>query len=567
MSLCSEIENINIAIKYHTFLKESFEKYIKYISNYRITTLEYVSKLSLFQEKFGSKLKEPTIKEGETKPTDFIKHIYSILSRIVKVIDKNIETINLVNMGIESYIETFNAIIVENTTLLEKFQSMFNDSKLELLNKYRDIDKARDSYISSMESTEDILNKFYSGNKKEVSSDIMKASIAASKKKEKEYIKLNKHCKTFEETFNVSYQSSIENIKKLICELASQMKDMITEFFILSQNNTNMQLNEINSHLTELSKLEEEKTIGEILDNSFKDNNKLFPSKPEKYKLKIFQMNENSNDILISNPILRLEDGFNEITILKDYQVFSVFKAMKENFELVEDNNMDLKIEEEKINVVQLVNRILNLESDEKLNKNLLPTKDDVKKLDSLLNIHHNRVVFLQKMSEFRNKGKFEIKQKTFEIMSKLFTTIVNTIQRDKDFHSIKNAIILSQTYYIKDEKDKTGKRYIQKEIENNPIFKSKQFWEEFLDFCINKEIITSYNNDAKSGNILKENQKDSESKKGNIAFSQILPYADNMYEFGLEKKVIFDLILPIMNKFQLNEELIETVKNVINNK
>ena len=92
-----------------------------------------------------------------------------------------------------------------------------------------------------------------------------------------------------------------------------------------------------------------------------------------------------------------------------------------------------------------------------------------------MLDIHHNRVVFLQKLSEYRNKGKFELTQKTFDIFSKLFNTIIKTIERDNDFHSVKNAIILSQTYYLKTDEE-SGKKYLQKIFQNNEIFKSKKF-------------------------------------------------------------------------------------------
>jgi len=238
---------------------------------------------------------------------------------------------------------------------------------------------------------------------------------------------------------------------------------------------------------------------------------------------------------------------------------------MKENFELVEDNNLNLKIEEEKMKVIQLTDKILSLE-ESKSNKKNEPTKGDIEKLNELLDIHHNRVVFLQKLSEYRNKGKFEISKKTFDILSKLFNTIVNTVERDNDFHSVKNAIILSQTYYIKTD-DKDGKRYLQKIIQDNKIFKSKKFWEEFLDFSIHKEIVSCVNNDVKNGNILKENKEESDDKKSNIAFSQILPYTDNMIEFGLDKEIIKEVVFPKMAEYKMSNELIESIKSILNNK
>ena len=42
MSLCSELENMTISVNYFNFIKDTFEDYIKYISNYKIITSEYI---------------------------------------------------------------------------------------------------------------------------------------------------------------------------------------------------------------------------------------------------------------------------------------------------------------------------------------------------------------------------------------------------------------------------------------------------------------------------------------------------------------------------------------------
>ena len=76
-----------------------------------------------------------------------------------------------------------------------------------------------------------------------------------------------------------------------------------------------------------------------------------------------------------------------------------------------------------------------------------------------------------------------------------------------------------------------------------------------------------SVNNDVKTGNILKENRRETEDKMSNIAFAQILPYADNMIEFGVQKEIIQDVVFPKMTHYKLSNELIETIKSVINNK
>ena len=567
MSLCSELENMNISINYFNFIKEVFDDYIKYITNYKLITSEYLKKMGQLQEKYSPKL------TGKDKDKDYSKykninttHIYSITYPVTKIIDKQIENLDILLFGIDSQIKNYNSIIKEKDILLSKFQLMFDEATKDLLKKYRDIDKLRDTFMASMSNTELIINKFLNKKDNSITLNDMKTSISNSKKIEKEYKKLISSTKYYEETFDALYISSIENIKKLTSETSNQMKDIIIDFIILLKNYIKMQSSEIDMFLPELSELNEAKELEEIIEKTYKQNNKLVHVKPDKYKLKIFQKKDKSEDVLNSNPILNLEDGFEEMTVIKDENILSTFKTMKENFELVEDNNMNLKIEEEKVKCLQLTDKILELENPKLKKNNIGPSNEEVDNLNKLLDIHHNRVVFLQKLSEYRNKGKFELTQRTFDILSKLFNTVINTIERDNDFHSVKNAIILSQTYYIKTDKD-NEKKYLQKMIQDNKIFKSKNFWEEFLEFSINKEIVTCVNNDVKNGNILKENRKEAEDKMSNIAFAQILPYADNMIEFGLDKEIIREVVFPKMTQYKMSNELIESIKAIINSK
>lgn len=567
MSLCSELENINLTINFFYFIRDIFTDYMQYISNYKIITSDYLKKLIMLQEKMSYKLSGKERDSFKLKNIN-INHIYSLTSPITKIIDKQIENWKISLDGIESQIENNNKIIKEKEILANKFQLMFEESRKDLLKKYREIDKLRDIYKLNMANTEGVINKFLS--KKEnnsVTKDQMKTMISNTKKIEKEYKNLINSTKLYEETFDSLYSSSLENFKKLCSETSNQMKDSIIDFIVLLLNNVKMQSSEIDMHLPELNRLDEIKTLENIIINSYKKNNKLVHVKPEKYQLKIFQKKiedeeKEEEGILNTNSIINLEDGFEEMMLIKDEKIFKIIRIMKENFELFEDHNLNLDIEEEKYKCMELAQKIFNIETKKIPGNN--PTNEDLDFLNSLLDKHHNRVVFLQQLSEFRNTGKFEISEQTFDILSKLFNTMINTVQRDNDFHTVKNTIILSQTYYKKGENE-NDKFYLQKMIHNNEIFKSKKFWEEFLDFSINKEIVQCVSNDVKNGNILKENRRDTEDKMCNIAFAQIAPYTDNMKEFGLDKEVIREVVFPKMEKYKMTEELIETVKGIIN--
>ena len=563
MSLCSELENINTSINYFCFIKEVFDDYMQCINNYKVITNDYLKKLMMLQDKFKYKL---TGKEKDNTKYKNVNtnHIFSLTSPISKIIDKQIENLQMFIDGINGQIENNNKVIKEKEILSNKFQLMFEEARKDLLKKYREIDKLRDIYKMNMANTEDMINKYYNkkDNNNTITKDQMKNMISSTKKIEKDYKNLINSTKLYEETFDSLYLSSLENFKKLSSETSNQMKDSIIDFIVLFKNNVKMQLSEIDMYLPELSDLDEVKVIENIIISSYRKNNKLIHVKPEKYKLKIFQKKneveegKEAEENLNTNLMLNLEDGFEEMLLIKDEALIKTIKMMRENFELFEDNNLNLEIEEEKIKCLQLTQKIFNLENPK--SQNNFPTEEEIDQLDKLLDKHHNRVVFLQQLSEFRNKGKFEISQKTFDIFDKLFNTMINTVQRDNDFHAVKNAIIISQTYYIKGEKE-NDKIYLQKRIQNNEIFKSQKFWEEFLEFSINKEIVNCVSNDVKSGNILKENRRETEDKMSNIAFSQIVPYTDNMKEFGLDKEIIKQVVFPRMEKYKMSDELIES--------
>ena len=567
MSLCSELENINTSVNYFCFIREVFDDYMQCIINYKVITSDYLKKLAMLHDKFKFKL---TGKEKDNTKYKNINtnHIFTLTSPVSKIIDKQIEALQMFTDSINIQIDINNKVIKEKEILSNKFQLMFEEARKDLLKKYREIDKLRDIYKMNMANTEDMINKYY--NKKDnnpITKDQMKNMISSTKKIEKDYKNLINSTKLYEETFDSLYLSSLENFKKLTSETSNQLKDSIIEFIVLFKNNVTTQSSEIDIYLPELSDLDEVKIIENIIISSYRKNNKLIHVKPEKYRLKIFQKKteeeegKENEDNLSTNILLNLEDGFEEMLLIKDEAILKTLKMMKENFELFEDNNLNLEIEEEKIKCLQLTKKIFNIE-DPKAQNNI-PTNDEIEQIDKLLDKHHNRVVFLQQLSEFRNKGKFEVSQKTFDIFDKLFNTMINTVQRDNDFHAVKNAIIISQTYYIKGEKD-NDKIYLQQRIQNNEIFKSKKFWEEFLEFSINKEIVNCVSNDVKSGNILKENRKETEDKMSNIAFAQIVPYADNIKEFGLDKEIIKQVVFPKMEKYKMSNESIESIKGII---
>ena len=563
MNIDTGLENIKKAMTYYDFIKEVFEDYIEYITNYIEITSEYVKQLNEFKEKFNHKLNGKDKNKAKYKSINTSK-IYSIVSPITKLINKQIESMEILMSGINNQINTYNSNSKDNSCLFLNFKSMFEDASNDLQQKIQEIKKAKENFMSSMANTENAIKKFIDKEDNPILHNEMKNAIALSKKYEKEYKNIIKTVKTYEGHFDSSYEITNTNIRDLINNTLKDIKENIFGFSVLFKNYITMQSVEIDMYFPELNKTNENKIIekDEIFQMLYKNEYRPAPYKTEKYKLKILEENEkHEEDMSYSNPILKLEDGFHEMTLIKDKKTLSLLQYMKKYFNLIEINNMDLAIEEEKIECSNLTDELLTLEDPKSRN---FPKKD-LDKLTELLDKHHNRVIFLQRLSEYRSKGKFEITKETFDILANLFNRIIDTVERDNDFHSAKNTIIISQTYYLKTENN--GKKYLQKMIQDNQNFKSKKFWNELLTFAINKEIVTCFSNDSKNGTLYKENPKDTNEKKINIAFTQILPYADNMVGFGLDKQMIQEVIFPQLEKYNMSNDLIETVKSVLNEK
>ena len=160
-------------------------------------------------------------------------------------------------------------------------------------------------------------------------------------------------------------------------------------------------------------------------------------------------------------------------------------------------------------------------------------------------------------MSQFRTTGIFEIPEHEYTILIKLFNKIIKAIEHDIDYDSAINIIILSQTYY----KIKDGvKEYLQKEIMNNELFKSKKFWEMYANYSITKEVLNCK---------ISENAEDHdiEESYGNIVFAQLIPMLDNMIDFGLDINVVESIILPFTKKYKFNPELQGTITAIIEQK
>ena len=322
--VCSEVENKAISVNYYEFIKQMYENLTKYIKAYKSETNDYYKRINKLHEKYYPKLSGS---KDELKKVRNIKanHIISFTSKVPKIINQQIINLKYFISGVESTIKSFEKTLKEKNSMSAKYQSEYDDSRNILLKKYKDIDKSKHLYFSNASQTEDLIYKYYiskSSNKEkdisthEASSPItevqMENNIKQTKKYENDYLNLVKSAKPLEEKFFELSDSSKDNMKRIACEILTKMKDNIVDFLLLLKNCFKLPLSEIDTYLPELIKLDENKKIENIIDSSYKKDNKLIPIVTEKYNIKLAKnQNDNGNDEDSNNMIEE-----NEIYIL-----------------------------------------------------------------------------------------------------------------------------------------------------------------------------------------------------------------------------------------------------------
>ena len=442
-----EEENLNITDNYYSFLKQKSEDYLKYITYYKIATNEYLKKLSTNHEKYNQKLIEER-DQKELKKEQIIK----LVSTIPKIIEQQIINIGYFVQGVDKNISKLEQILREKNTEFTECLNNFKDTKNDLIKKYRDVEKIKSNFMSNISSVEETIHKIYTKNNKKKKNnsklkisifsssdsnnesvtlfeDQVNSSIQKTKKIEDEYKYNFDMLKKFEKYYIEIAEKSKEKSRKILCEITNSLKDSISEYISFLQSCFKMPLSEIDLHIQGIISYDGYSKFDEIIKSSYINDNHIMSINPEKYTPKIFQTKNSINKINSNNSSGGLNDSVNsnnssssstqvedELDINQEEEIFTTIKKMSENFELLDNNNFDLEVEEEKLRCKYLSLKILSFAPTNKLYSNQIPpiTDEEVEEIDIMLLKKQNRVIFFQKLSQFRTRGIFEIPEREY---------------------------------------------------------------------------------------------------------------------------------------------------------
>ena len=591
------MENINISYEFFSSIKIITEELIKYMKCYKQISMEHLKQLKLFDNNMNIKLEDARLSQ-----------LVNLIYKIKEVIKQNVESLKCSIDDMNIYINDLENNLKEKTDIVNDLKKNSSNITNNLISSYQEVNKTGNVFISSLSKTEDIIDNYYInkikirdhenglGNKLDINEyNRIKEQQKFQVNEMNNAIKLTKKYEEFHKgairASNKLYDEFIEEsslyknkIKENVCQISQQIKENIMFFFVSFKSVYHQPLNLVENLIKEFNNLDMIKAMDIIIEQNLETNNLLKKSEPIKYKLKSLQfledinyiknendINDNSindetmnmeinfNDPISTNrkAVKALDDDFCKLLYISDDALMLTIKTIFENYNLIEKENFDIKLEENKNKTQRYIMKIIeNMNSNENTKRNEL-MDDEITDLINLLNEHDNRIIFLQKLSDFRVKGKYILSDKEYIILSQLFNVLCENIKKYSDYHSAELLIILSHTYY---NIHKNEKRYIQKSIKENIIFKQKNFWEEYLCYAINKEIMKTLKADKK----IQEDKEITDYKYANIVFTQILSMINNMFEFNVDINTIKEVLEPKINVYRLNGDFKATINEVI---
>ena len=423
----------------------------------------------------------------------------------------------------------------------KEYLKIFKQEEQKINANLSNLTKAKNKYYSMMTKLEEQISKIEESKKKLISNNnssknMLNIKTQKTKKEKKEEEKEKK---------------IIENIKinPYMIEEIVRAK----EAYMLALDTLNLTkreyLNSINSYNDTIKEYDnnENDLLNQLLD--------IF----EKYDKKIQDKNKEVSGVILEN-----KNGENENKIFiekinKKYE-FEEYIPQHNNI----DNNIDL-------NILSEMNKLTgyNIEesfSDPKIKKeikfilsleNIINDYSSKKQsLDSIkeyLNDNEYINKFIKRLNKARVDKELDKNKDVFDNIVELFNYILNNLILDPDTNHdvIKNLLILSQSFYINDEKNINKKIFFSNKITTPKEFKTAEFWIKFIQKEIENYKLIQGDNEKKEE--IQEN-KEEENKKEEVN-------EENIEDKKEEKKEETKEDISEEKKEEISEEKKEEIK------
>ena len=452
---------------------------------------------------------------------------------------------NLINFCLERRIDgiiidnnvniSFNNIVQEESSILEQYNSLGDYEKI-FYDSIKEKIKSLQDFISALftkfdNNTKNIYNIFNN-------SFISKTKILIQEKNKK-----NK---------GENYETNLKQDLNLLLNKDDKNN-------IIDEKKLKLYLDEYNIKVLENSVIKKEEEKPQPI---LEEKKTLKISKKEKSNINKKDIKDNRDNRINSRECQKI--------VLTEDEIFFIVQNMYSEYQLINRNKYDIKIEQKKLELKEIIKKLINYDNkkdDNNNNKELNVKKEEIDYLLAEMKNEPYRNYFLLFLNNYRATGKLELSNKSFEYLSKIFLEIskyLYIIEKNKekkeyinDYSSSRLIIIISQTFYTLKNGNKV---YISEEIQNQEVFHKRKFWKDLIKNLLDSELKTALENNNKNDKE-KINQL-----KNEIYLAHILPFTGSMKGFQIDKKEMKNIIGDLFKEYNVGDNVSSVILNTIDN-
>ena len=524
--------------------KDTFNFNISQLKNDKKLLKLYFQNIQLFMnaiEDHNKLLKKIIMEIDKYSPMD---HIFNYMKKFEIIIKLHFSYLNNFLEKSRNIIEHLKTSIDSNISIISQFLTDIQETSENIKLKSDFFNKQNQFILTSFSQLENsVIEDYYKIDKKNNLNT--EQLINDCHKYENDFSVLSNGINSMINGYKDKYNLNMQKIKTNMIELSEKAKtDIINiiEIFKNEFNNISISSNEEIQNLQnfDINNKELEPKLSKYLNYHIEEDELKDLLHPTKYKINLIDMvNKGNHKIKGTNIQPTKQDLYNIVELFYSY-----------DFNMIDKTQYDMNIEKNKIEIIKKTEKLLGIDliKNIKTDIEIFPEDEMNNFIDFLFSKEDYLLEFLLCLNFFRTLGNLEFSEEQFNIIKIVFCRASDYLSEHKNKNLYYHLIILSQTYY----KLNNGKKYfLQEEIKNKEFFLNNEFWIEFIEEMINKELIKFENQMQNSTKSEEEKSK----RKEEVISAYILSLFPSFNNFNLKKESIDSILLAIVDKYNLTEE------------
>ena len=474
-----------------------------------------------------------------------------LLEKSENVIKELKESVNSILSYVSNYLAQSQKLSIkiknESENYYEKYERLMNSLEgveIRLVDDYIkdtygiDLKRSKDNteYNDNIVKQAHIYESDYLQTKSDLQNDVKKFTVEYINKIDEIEIKMKE--------FN---KDSDDNLLKII----QIIKDNCDNLSVLA-NNASTNINNIKNNMNDKDKDKE------YFIHGIKEEDILKSYKTDDYKIKIIQQKERN---IIETKIFN-EKRKKKNLVISAGDVYNIVSKLNEyKFDTIDKTEFDFEIEKKKIETIDKASKILgyNFDTHTFIKTRKMTNNELNEYIDFTFTNDIYFLKFLECLNNYRATGKYEISKELFDIIKRTFDRAADNLVQNpnKDIYSL--LIILSQTFYVLKDNQKY---FLQKELKKKEFFRTVKFWSNHLQDMIDEEL-ENFDNDIKKNNLIISEEK-KQKKIEELLFTKTISLIASLNGFELEKEKVDEIILPIIDKYNISNEVKESILSLV---